>query len=358
MFTVEPYQLRKERKMLNQWNKTARKLHHLAESYSAAQTFTPPPIHHEILVRALKLLGEVSHEANALLVPYLGIMLPYTYRADDKGDRENGAGRHYYCGCATNGTPMKPVHGYLKNGKDLFAKSARTMFEEDYTMALTMYQNGFKKEGAIFLSRAVHMLSDMCCLPHAAKMTYFSSKREIHIQYEELARAMYPEFIPEQHIKYEQLRRFAQRSSFSTALNINAKRICSEIPQIFTDPEKEIKHRLYDTEAAVAALLYRFYRDIKVSPLRGHYIANGMTCHPFADMPALNVKVTKYGISFELDGIPVNSRYGSVFRAAHRKNGLFSLSPVGNAEGLVLTKGSKGLVKFDPGDSKQLFNIL
>ena len=357
MIAVELNQLGKENKMLNKWNKVAGELHRLAENYSAAQTFTPPPIHHEILVRALKLLGEVSYEANALVVPYLKIMLPYTYRADDKGDRENGAGRHYYCGCATNGTPLKPVHGYLKNGKDLFAKSARTMFEEDYTMALTMYQNGFKAEGMIFLARAIHMLSDMCCLPHATKMTYFSSKREIHIQYEELARAMYPEFVPEQHIKYEQLRRFAKRSSFSTALNRNAKRICSEIPQIFTAPEKELKHRLYDTEAAVAALLYRFYRDLQVSPLRGHYIINGMTCQPFADMPALKIKVTKYGINFVLDGILVNSRYGSVFRATHRRNNLFSLSPVGNANGLVLTKGSKGLVRFNPSDSKQFFNI-
>jgi hypothetical protein len=202
------------------------------------------------------------------------------------------------------------------------------------------------------------MLSDMCCLPHAAKMTYFSSKREIHIQYEELARAMYPEFVPEQHIKYEKLRRFAERSCFSAALNKNAKRICGEIPRIFTAPEHEIKHRLYDTEAAVAALLYRFYRDILVSPLRGHYIANGMTCRPFADMSALKVKVTKRGISFMLNGMPVNSRYGSVFRAAHRRNGLFSLSPVGNADGLVLTKSGKGLVRFDPRDAKQLFKII
>lgn len=344
--------------MLNKWNKAAKELARLAEKYTAAQSVVPPPIHQEILVRALKLLGEHSREAKALILPYLGIMQPYTYRADDKGDRENGAGRHYYCGCATDGTPQKPVRGYLKNGKGLFAKSARTMFEEDYTMALTMYTSGFRAQGAVYLARAVHMLSDMCCLPHAAKMTYFSSKRDIHIQYEELARAMYPEFIPKQHIKYEKLLRFSERSSFSAALNSNAKKICGEIPQIFTAPEKEIMHRIYDTEAAVAALLYRFYRDTLVSPLRGHYAANGMTCRAFADMPALEVKVTDRGIAFELNGTPVNSRFGSVFRAAHRRNGLFSLSPVGNTEGLVLTKRGKGLVRFDPRDDRQLFSII
>ncbi len=344
--------------MLNKWKKAADELHSLAESYTGAQTFTPPPIHQEILIRALKLLSETAPEAEKLISPMLGTMIPYTYRADDKGDRENGAGRHYYCGCSTNGVPMKAVQGYLKNGKDLFAKSARTMFEEDYTMALTMYMSGFKPQGAVYLARAVHMLSDMCCLPHAAKMTYFSSKRNIHIQYENLARAMYPEFVPEQHIRYEQLRRFAMRSSFSSALNRNARLICSEVLQILTAPEKEIKHRLYDTEAAVAALLYRFFRDTQVSPLRGHYAANGMTCRPFADMPALELRITGRGIAFELDGIPVNSRFGSLFRAAHRRNGLFSLTPVGITSGVVLSKNGKGLVSFDPRDRSQLFNII
>ena len=343
--------------MQNKWKKAAAELHRLADSYTAKKRLPPSEIHQEILVRALKLLGEVSPEAKAPLLPYLGIMLPYTYRADDKGDRENGAGRHYYCGCSTNGTPVKPFRGYLKNGKDLFAKSARTMFEEDYTMALTMYQSGFKPQGAVYLARAVHMLSDMCCLPHAAKMTYFSAKRDIHINYELLARAMYPEFVPEQHIAPEQLRRFASRSSFSSALNNNAKLICSEIPQIFTAPEKEIIHRLYDTEAAVASLLYRFYRDIQVSPQRSHCAVSGMTCRPFADMPALEIKVTERGITFMLDGMTVNSRYGSVFRAAHRRSGLFTLSPLGNTKGLVLTRGGNGLVSFDPRDDRQLFAI-
>jgi hypothetical protein len=344
--------------MLNKWNKAAADMKKLADSYNSEKTLPPVPIHKEILIRALKLLGEHSPEAEKLIRPYLGIIFPYTYRADDKGDRENGAGRHYYCSCSTGGIRKKPVSGYLRNGKDLFAKSARTMFEEDYTMALTMYRSGFPKQGAVYLARAVHMLSDMCCLPHAAKMTYFSSKRNVHIQYEELARAMYPEFIPEQHINYGQLRRFAYRGSFSSVLNRNAELICREVPQIITSPEKEIKHRLYDTEAAVAALLYRFYRDTLVTPLRGHYISDGMTCRPFPDLPALKVRVTERGITFELDGVPVNTRFGSIFRAAHRRNGLFSLSPVGSSEGLVLSKGRQGLVSFDPRDPEQLFSII
>ena len=343
--------------MHNKWNSAASHMKRLADRYTAKKHLPPTEIHHEILIRALKLLDRTAPEAAALIRPQLKIMLPYTVIADEKVDRENGAGRHYYCGCAVNGTPVKPVRGYLKNGKDLFAKSARTMFEEDYTMALTMHQSGFRPQGAIYLARAVHMLSDMCCLPHAAKMTYFSSKRDIHINYELLARAMYPEFVPEQHLKPEQLRRFALRSSFSSALNNNAKLICSEIPQIFTAPEKEIVHRLYDTEAAVAALLYRFYRDTLVSPKISHCAVSGMTCCPFADMPALEIKVTERGISFLLDGTPVNSRFGSFFRAAHRRSGLFTLSPLGNTKGLVLTKSGSDLVSFDPRDERQFFEF-
>lgn len=343
--------------MQNKWKRAAADLQRRAEFYKKDSIIPQSEIHQEILIRAMKLLGETAPEAEALIRPYLNIMLPYTIRADQNGDRENGAGRHYYCGCATNGAPLKPVKGYLKNGKDLFAKSARTMFEEDYTMALTMYCGGFKKQGAIYLARAVHMLSDMCCLPHAAKMTYFSSKRSIHINYEELARAMYPEFIPEQHMPSVQLRRFSVRSSFSEALNKTAAAVCREVRDIFTSPEAEITHRLYDTEAAVAALLYRFYRDTLVTPLRGHYAADGMKCRPFADMPPLEIKLTERGITFELDGVPVNTREGSVFRAAHRRNGLFTLSPVGNTSGMVLSSKGRGLVSFDPRDTEQLFTI-
>ena len=342
--------------MNSKWKETAAVLKRLEDKYRARKQLPDSQIHQDILLRALDLLAESGPDAEAFFRPQLELMLPYTTIADEIGDRENGAGRHYYCGCSTNGTPLVPVNGYLRNGKGLFAKSARSMFEEDYTMALTMHQNGFICQSAEYLARAVHMLSDMCCLPHAAKMTYFSSKRNIHIRYEELARVLYPEFVPVQHIKYEQLRRFAMRSSFSTALNENARQICEDIPKIFHEPVKEIKKRLCDTEAAVAALLYRFYRDTKVTPLRGHYIAEGMVCRPFADMPPMKIHVTGEGLTFRLDGLQVNSRFGSVFTAAHRKNGRFSLSPVEEKNGLVLSKANR-LVAFDPRDKDQLYGI-
>lgn len=342
--------------MHSKWKDTAAVLKRLADKYAAKKQLPLSQIHQDILLRAVRLLEDSAPDAAAFFEPQLELILPYTVIADEPGDRENGAGRHYYCGCSTGGTPLYPVNGYLKNGKGLFAKSARTMFEEDYTMALTMQRNGFICQSTEYLGRAVHMLSDMCCLPHAAKMTYFSSKRNIHISYEELARALYPEFVPVQHISYEQLRRFAMRSSFSTALNENAVRICGEMPMLFHEPVKEIKNRLYDTEAAVAALLYRFYRDTKVTPLRGHYIAEGMVCRPFHDMPAMKIHVTEEGLTFRLKGMQVNSRLGSVFTAAHRKNGRFSLSLVQEKNGLVLSKSNR-LVPFDPRDKDQLYGI-
>ena len=344
--------------MNNKWKKVTDELQRLNKQYTIIKTQPQSQIHEDILIRALKLLDETAPEAAELIRPQLNIMLPYTVIADDNDDRENGAGRHYYCACNTNGKPLRPVCGYYKNGKDLFAKSARTMFEEDYTMALTMQQNGFVKQGAVYLARAVHMMSDMCCLPHAAKMTYFSKLRSVHIRYEELARVMYPEFVPEQHINYTHLRRFAMRSSFSTAINTNSAAICQAAHELFTAPEYTIKKRLYDTEQAVAALLYRFYRDTKVTPLRGHYIVSGMVCHPFSDMPALKVRVTEKGITFEHNGIPVNSHLGSIFRAAHRRDGLYTLTPLGCTNGYVLSRGSRRLVPFDPRDKKQFFGII
>ncbi|WP_295069909.1 hypothetical protein [Ruminococcus sp.] len=344
--------------MNNKWKKVTDELQKLTKKYTENKTQPPSNIHEDILIRALKLLDETAPEAAELIRPQLKIMLPYTVIADNNEDRENGAGRHYYCACNTNGKPQKAISGYYKNGKDLFAKSARTMFEEDYTMALTMHQNGFVKQGAVYLARAVHMMSDMCCLPHAAKMTYFSKMRSVHIRYEDLARVMYPEFVPEQHITYSHLRRFSMRSSFSTAINNNSAAICRNAQELFVAPVDAITDRLYDTEQAVAALLYRFYRDTKVTPLRGHYIVNGMVCHPFSDMPALNIKVTEKGITFELEGVPVNSHLGSIFRAAHRRSGHFTLTPLGCTNGYVLSRSSQKLVPFDPRDEKQFFAII
>ncbi len=344
--------------MYNKWKNTAYILHALTEKYEEKKQLPNTQIHQDILIRSVRLLGEAAPDAEALIKPMVDIMLPYTILPDDKNDRENGAGRHYYCACSTDGRPLSPVAGYFRNGKDCFARSARTMFEEDYTMALTMYHAGFLKQSAAYLGRAVHFMSDMCCLPHAAKWTYFSNRRLLHMNYEYLASAMYPEFVPEQQISYTHLRRFAMRSSFSTALNTNAAAICREIPELLASPEQEIRKRLYDTEQAVAALLYRFYRDTMVTPLRGHYAANGMVCHPFRELPTLDVRITEAGITFELAGIPVNSRLGSVFRAAHRRDGKFSLTPVGNNSGLVLTRNSSSLVPFDPCDAKQLYGII
>ena len=78
--------------MQNKWKQAAAELQWLADSYSAEKLLPPSEIHQEILIRALKLLGEVSPQAEALIRPNLGIMLPYTIIADVKGDRENGAG--------------------------------------------------------------------------------------------------------------------------------------------------------------------------------------------------------------------------------------------------------------------------
>lgn len=338
--------------------KTTEKLQQLFDGYSAEKKLPIESVHQNILRRAVKLLEEVCPEAAELVSPQLETMLTYAIRPDQKGDREKGLGRHYYCACDLMGKPLRPSGGYYKNGLGQFGKSARSMFEEDYTMALTLRHSGSISESAEYLGRAVHMISDMCCLPHAAKMTYFSPRREIHKSYENLAEALYPEFIPEQQLLPEQLRRFANRSSFTAVLNENAERICAEIPELTSDPISEITKRLYDTEAAVAALLYRFYRDINVSPERGHYLADGMSFRIFEDMPPLTVRVTAEGISFEQDGIPVNTRHGSFFRAAHRRNGLFTFSPADDEKGMMISLGRSGLVSFDPRDEKQLFHMV
>ena len=103
--------------MYNKWKNTAYILHALTEKYSEKKQTPETEVHQEILLRSMKLLEGAAPEAAELIQPMVKVMLPYTVLPDDKDDRENGAGRHYYCACNTDGKTVQPLGGYYRNGK-------------------------------------------------------------------------------------------------------------------------------------------------------------------------------------------------------------------------------------------------
>ena len=320
------------------------------------------PVHYLILRRSFDLLKSFYPKSEQIIGPMLKYMLHVVKKPDHKGDRENGLGKHYYCAVSAIGADSSPFLGYYKNGLGKFAPSARTMFEEDYTMALTMYKAGFLKQASSYLGRAIHMLSDICCLPHATGMTYFSTRRSLHKAYERLAAIIYPDKIDECGVIPQALDIFSNRSTFSKALNTIADECRNEKVLLYSDIKKEVTLRLHETEFSVAALLKRFCEDTLLPPDVSHYIVNGMQCRLSDDLPLLTTEVSEKGIIFKqnhrmiLAHVSKNKVCGN-FTAAHRLNGKFTISYIGESHGRVLQYGGSEWPVFDPRNKKQLFKF-
>ena len=346
----------KDKYMNKTWELTVKKMNRLRDSYDAGRSSERTSVHKTLVLRSAGLLFSLIPEAQEIYAPLMNTLTANVCRPDEKGDAEKGMGKHYYCACESSGKRLTPVCGYYKNGLGRFSRSARTMMEEDYTMALTFRNAGSISQGGVALARAIHMLSDMCCLPHASKMTYVSNMRNIHKAYEELAEAVYPDFVPVQQITESDLRLFDDRVSFEAPLNSIAEKAAGELGRLIDDPLDAIMSRLYETERAVAALLYRYSEDIFLSPDDAHYIAPGMKLKLYGG-DTLTADVTDKGVVlrsgdeiFTIDD--AKNRRISVFSAAHRHDGEFTLSPAGDREGNVLS--GKKLSSFDPRNNSQL----
>ena len=344
------------------WNNTVRTLKELTAKYISERREEPKDAHKTLLLRALLLLKENEPDTEIMFTPMAKIMVPYAKRPDKKGDRENGTGKHYYCAVNHSGRALSSTEGYYRNGKRKFAKSTRTMLEEDYTMALTMYLAGFQDEAAKFLGRAVHMISDPCCVPHGSGMTYFSPCSSVHKAYEGLSDVIYPEFVPEQ--KVEAIERvFDDRSSFQKPLNDIAAGTAAELELLREDPLKEITERLLFTERKIAALLLRFFEDGAAPDEHGaFYVKDKAKVKLTADTAPLSVKVTEKGI--RLHGVnPFPQSKLTITNmdlfAAHRHDGLYTLAPAREKDGMVIEPVKDGLKlrPFDPRHEAQFFAI-
>ncbi len=340
---------------------TAKELHSLADKYLAERTEEPKCVHRTILLRSLIILKNLHPETEDFFAPILKTLMPYAKRPDKKGDYENGTGRHYYCAVSLRGREMKKVNSYYRNGIKKHTKSARTMFEEDYTMALTMQHAGYMDECGKFLGRAVHMVSDMCCLPHAHSMTYYSLGRSFHKGYERLAAAIYPELVPEQ-LPEKLPELFTSRETFADDLNGIVEGTAAGLAAVQKDAVEAIKEHLLRTELVVCALLMRFYEDLTAKEREAHYIMNGSGCRLLKGTDVMTVKITEKGISFHGVNPSPESKVnvtGTVFYAAHRHNGLFTFSPAKDDEGRVLEvcDGKLQLKLFDPLHGEQLFRL-
>lgn len=343
--------------MNKKYKAAAAEMNRLKDDFLNRRASKSISVHKNLIYRALDLLNDVKPETRDFFSNFITIMIGEVCCPDSAGDYEKGAGRHYYCAADFHGRKKHPRAGYFRNGTGRFAKSARTMLEEDYTMALTMEMAGFKEPAAGFLARAIHMVSDICCLPHATGMTYFSPMGVVHKAYEDLARAMYPDALPSQNVTLSQLRIFNTSYGFGDALNEIASAQINEREQILTDPVSAITHRLYIAEKVVAAMLLAYYDDVNGINPEPRYIAENAVISDYG----ITLRVTEKGIILIRNGKEIECRVrketGTLFRAAHRCNGGFTFSPVISEKGRVLVLPGGKLRNFNPCRRNQSYMV-
>ena len=285
---------------------SAKQMREMANIYLSDRTTPPKCVHRTILLRSLILLKQICPETEDFFAPIMKTFMPYAKRPDKKGDYEN----------------------------DMCGK---------------------------FLGRAVHMISDMCCLPHTASMTYYSLGRSFHKAYELLAEAVYPDLVPEQSLdSLPEI--FTSHETFADDLNRIVLETAGALPAVQTDPLSAVKEQLLRTERVVAALLLRFYKDLTEPERKAHFITNGSGCKLMKDTTPLTIKVTEKGIVLHGVNPSPESKFNvtdMVFYAAHRHNGLFTLSPAKDNDGKVLEVSNSKLVlkRFDPLHGEQLFRL-
>ena len=233
------------------------------------------PTHADIVSKALEILDNDGYrEQHAFFAAYADILTEYATVPDRKGDTDKGKGYHYYCAKNVHGKRAVPTDsGYYKSGKNAttpsrYSRSARSIFEDDYQLALTFFASGGVENFAIsmqFVGRCMHMISDVCCTPHTTDLTLTSSKSGRHKLFEQYARDIYQRFhakngfdsIYSKHFEEstvgEHMNDLAAMSAEYYDILIKAKKP--------TELDSAIENMLCLAQRSCAAFLLRFYKD-------------------------------------------------------------------------------------------------
>ena len=146
-----------------------------------------PSTHCGIVRAAIALLNLEQHPAAARYdAGTIETMAEEAAAPDRMGDRLQGSGLHYLCSVTPEGVP-RSVPGYdgiFPNSLGDIAPSPLTMMTSEYITAIALERLGNKYTASKCLSRAAHMLADVCCPPHSAGLSYYSRYASCHKRYE------------------------------------------------------------------------------------------------------------------------------------------------------------------------------
>lgn len=243
--------------------------------------------HEHIVKVGLSLLENDGYiEASDFYRNYIDIILSCTKKPDCKGDIDKGKGWHYYCVTTVNGDRLeKSPSGYLKSGKNImspsqYARTARTIFEDNYQSALTFCAMGEKERAMEFVARCVHMLADICCTPHTTNLTLTSLKNSKHKRYEFYSSEIFSDYAA-QYAPEEMYRLLAEDELFGNIINEAAELSSAKYDTVVGVKTNEeltdtVATALIYAQQLVSAFLLRFHNDAQQGIV---FVENGKRYH-------------------------------------------------------------------------------
>lgn len=353
--------------------------------------------HYDLVENALDLIAQNQNKRKVgdFYKDYRHDILSGCVEPDHKGDVDKGSGRHYYSCVNSKGKKLPIVNGYYQNRLGRFSKSARTMFEENYTSAVNLYKSGKIKNAMHVLGRAVHFLEDAGCTVHVSNMRYAPKENNVHYAFEKFIGKngiFKADRIDKRLTKIYEQDNFAEEvmNRMSKAASRYRANIETLDEQAYINTAKVMHSMIVQN---ISALLYRFYCDCMTDNdnfvcdeqfYKIKHEATGlvMTVTPervildkpddtkeqvfkisMLDNGAFGLKTKKEGYvsgNFKSYNFLKIGSKPSGFRAACIGKNRFRLTTEDTEYEKVLGIGKKGIVsveKFDPADPNQIWVI-
>lgn len=297
--------------------------------------------HVDIMQKALKLLEKEKKNKVAAFFKGYRKQLEDGCTAPDSGDDiDCGAGMHYYSCCDPHGKELAQTNGYYKDRLGRFLPSARTLFEQNYTSAVSLYRAGKKSEAMTCFARAAHFVSDMGCPVHVANIKCVERKSNIHYALEKHAKTTCTVYSAENFDR--RLSKYYEKDTFQEALNklVNysakfVQTVRSLDPLKLDDVESST---LIHTQQNVMALMVRFYNDCTTD--NGNFISDSKVNAFKSVYSGLCLTATNKGLSLE----EINKDLEQKLKVCWNDDGSFCLM---TADGNLVAKNLKGYIKPD-----------
>lgn len=275
--------------------------------------------HSDITEKALELLNkEKMSKLYSFYSGYAAQLKKGCVDPDHKGDVDKGTGTHYYSCATAKGKRLELKCGYYPNRLGAYAKSARTMLEDNYSCALSLYKNNKVEQAMYYLGRALHFLEDMSNPVHAAGMKLENIDTNPHKAFEKQSVSLAKEFSPAGLDKG--LAENYSEDSLESPINKLCKAANKYAPDIAKlDPsalETAVRELVPLAAQNAAALLIRFYDDCLKD--NGNFLLEGRAYTIKNAASGKLVTVTSKGIVLDKSGrekeqsfLPVISNSGT-----------------------------------------------